>query len=127
MTHFTFDPKAPSIILRAVVEEEITRIVTLILDTGSSFTHLPWRVLQAIGYDPGTSKERVRVVTPSGGEIPPKVKVKRIRALGESLEDVEVLCHDLPPEAKVDGLLGLNFLRNFNIAIRFKEGVIEID
>jgi len=84
-------------------------------------------VLQAIGYDPGTSKERVKVVTPSGVEIPPKVKVKRIRALGKSLEDVEVLCHDLPPEAKVDGLLGLNFLRNSNIGIRFKEGVIEID
>ncbi|MBW1717302.1 MAG: hypothetical protein JRJ77_16020 [Deltaproteobacteria bacterium] len=42
-------------------------------------------------------------------------------------EDVEVLCHDLPSEAKVDGLLGLNFLRNFNIAIMFKEDVIEID
>ena len=127
MTHFTFDPKASSIIVRAVVEGEIARIVTLILDTGSSFTHLPWRVLQAIGYDPGTSKERVKVVTPSGVELPPKVKVKRIRALGKSVEDVEVLCHDLPPEAKVDGLLGLNFLRNFNIAIRFKDGVIEID
>jgi len=127
MTHFTFDPKAPTIILRAVVEGEIARVVSLILDTGSSFTHLPWRVLQAIGYDPGTSKEKVKVVTPSGVEFPPRVKVKRIRALGKSVEKVDVLCHDLPPEAKVDGLLGLNFLRNFNIAIRFKEGVIEID
>lgn len=127
MKHFTFDPKASSIILRAVVEGEIARLVSLILDTGSSFTHLPWRVIQAIGYDPGTSKEKVKVVTPSGVEFPPKVKVKRIRALGKSIENVEVLCHDLPPEAKVDGLLGLNFLRNFNIAIRFKEGVIEID
>ena len=127
MTHFTFDAKASSIILRAVVEGEIARVVSLILDTGSSFTHLPWRLLQAIGYDPGTSKEKVKVVTPSGVEFPPKVKVKRIRALGKSIENVEVLCHDLPPEAKVDGLLGLNFLRNFNIAIRFKEGIIEID
>ena len=127
MTHFTFDPKASSIIIRAIVEGEIARVVSLILDTGSSFTHLPWRVLRAIGYDPGTSKEKIKVVTPSGVEFPPKVEVKRIRALGKSVEDVEVLCHDLPPEAKVDGLLGLNFLRNFNIAIRFKEGVIEID
>ncbi len=55
------------------------------------------------------------------------MKVEGIRALGKSVEDVEVLCHDLPPEARVDGLLGLNFLRHFNIAIRLKEGVIEID
>ena len=84
-------------------------------------------MLQAVGYDPGTSKESVKVVTSSGVEIPHKVTVKRIRALGKSVEDVEVLCHDLPPEAKVDGLLGLNFLRNFNIAIRFKDGVIDIE
>jgi len=71
MTHFIFDPKASSIILRAVVEGEIARVVSLILDTGSSFTHLPWRVLQAIGYDPGTSKEKVKVVTPSGVEFEP--------------------------------------------------------
>jgi len=127
MIHFAFDPKASSIIVRAVVEGEIARVVTLILDTGSSFTYLPWRVLEAIGYDPGTSKEKIKVVTPSGVEIPAKVKVKRIRALGRSIEDIDVLCHDLPPEAKVDGLLGLNFLRNFNISIRFKEGIIEID
>ena len=74
----------------------------------------------------GLQKRGLRV-TPGGVELAPKVKVKRIRALGKSVEDVEVLCHDLPPEAKVDGLLGLNFLRNFNIAIMFKEGVIEID
>jgi aspartyl protease family protein len=127
MAHFTFDPKGSSIVLRAVVEGEIARVVSLILDTGFSFTHLPWRVLQAIGYDPGISREKVKVVTPSGVEFPPKVKVKRIRALGKSVKDVDVLCHDLPPEAKVDGLLSLNFLRNFNIAIRFKEGVIVLD
>lgn len=127
MTQFTFNPKASSIILRAIEDGDVARVVSLILDTGSSFTHLPWRVLQAIGYDPWTSKEKVKVVTPGGVEFPPNVKVKRIRALGKSVEDVEVLCHDLPPEAKIDGLLGLNFLRNFNIAIRFREGIIEID
>jgi aspartyl protease family protein len=127
MTEFKFDPKASSIILRAVVEGDVARIVTVILDTGSSFTHLPWRILEAVGYDPGTSKESEKVVTPTGVEIPPKVKVKRIQALGKTAEDVEVLCHDLPPEAKVDGLLGLNFLRNFNISIKFRDGVIQMD
>jgi aspartyl protease family protein len=127
MARFSFNPKASSIVLRAVIEGEISRIVTMILDTGASYTHLPGRILQAIGYDPGISKERVKVVTSSGVEISPMIKVKRVRALGKFVENLEVLCHDLPSEAKVDGLLGLNFLRNFDISIKFKEGVIEIN
>jgi hypothetical protein len=67
------------------------------------------------------------VVTSSGVEVPPLAKVKRLHALGKSVDNLEVLCHDLPPEAKVDGLLGLNFIRHFNIAIRFRDGVIEIE
>lgn len=47
--------------------------------------------------------------------------------MGKSVDNLEVLCHDLPPEAKVDGLLGLNFIRHFNIAIRFRDGVIDIE
>lgn len=127
MARFSFNPQASSIALRAVVEGKVTRIVTLILDTGASYTQLPWRILRAIGSDPRPGTGVIRVVTTSGVEVPPLSRVKRIHALGKSVGNLEVLCHDLPPEARVDGLLGLNFLRHFNVAIRFKEGVIEIE
>ena len=127
MARFSFDPQASSIALRAIVEGNVPRIVTLILDTGASYTQLPWRVLHAIGSDPKPGAGIIKVVTSSGVELPPLAKVKKLHALGKSVDDLELLCHDLPPEAKVDGLLGLNFLRRFNIAIRFKDGIIEID
>jgi len=127
MARFSFNPQASSIALRAIVEGSVPRIVTLILDTGASYTQLPWRVLRAIGSDPKPGAGIIRVVTSSGVEVPPLAKVKKLHALGKSVDDLEVLCHDLPPEAKVDGLLGLNFLRHFNIAIRFKDGIIEIE
>lgn len=127
MARFSFNPQASSIALRAIVEGNVPRIVTLILDTGASYTQLPWRVLHAIRSDPGPDASTVRVVTTSGVEVPPLARVKRLSAMGKSVDNLEVLCHDLPPEARVDGLLGLNFLRHFNISIRFREGAIEIE
>lgn len=127
MTRFSFNPQASSIALKAVVEGKVARIVTLILDTGATYTQLPWRILHAIGSDPKRDARSIRVVTTSGVEVPPLARVERLHALGRSVENLEVLCHDLPPEARVDGLLGLNFLRHFNVAIRFREGLIEIE
>ena len=127
MARLSFNPRASSIALRAIVEGNVPRIVTLILDTGASYTQLPWRVLHAIGSDPKPNARVVRVVTSSGVEVPLLSKVKRFHALGKSIENLQVLCHDLPPEARVDGLLGLNFLRRFNVSLRFKEGFIEVD
>ena len=127
MARFLFNPQGPSIALRAVVDGKVSRIVTLILDTGASYTQLPWRILHAIGSDPKAGARVARVVTTSGVEVPSVARVKRLHALGKSVDNLEVLCHDLPPEARVDGLLGLNFLRNFNVSLRFKEGVVEIE
>jgi aspartyl protease family protein len=127
MKKFRFDPETLSIIVGGVVEGDIGEAnVTLVLDTGASFTHLPWRVVEAVGYDPATTRKRINIVTGSGVETAPKLKVKRLRALGVEMENIEIVCHDLPPEARVDGLLGLNFLRNFDIHIQFKQGIIEI-
>jgi hypothetical protein len=40
-------------------------------------------------------------------------------------EQIDVLCHDLPEESNLDGILGLNFLRKFDINLRFSKGIIE--
>ncbi|MBI4162178.1 MAG: hypothetical protein HY513_00715 [Candidatus Aenigmarchaeota archaeon] len=34
---------------------------------------------------------------------------------------------EIPPKSYIDGLLGLSFLRNFNINMNFKEGALEIE
>jgi hypothetical protein len=49
-----------------------------------------------------------------------------VEALGKSVTSLEVLCHTLPPTSRVDGLLGLNFLRQFNVSLNFKRGYITI-
>jgi len=38
---------------------------------------------------------------------------------------IRIICHTLPPTARVDGLLGLDFFRNTRLNIDFISGKIE--
>ena len=58
-------------------------------------------------------------------EYAPIITVTNFTALGEGMERLDVICHGLPEDAKVDGLIGMNFLRNFDLSVRFSEGIIE--
>jgi hypothetical protein len=46
--------------------------------------------------------------------------VQRLEALGKSINDFPILSHTLPPTSQVDGLLGLDFFRGFQIS-RFSQ------
>ncbi len=45
------------------------------------------------------------------------LRVASVSVLGEEVRDLRVLCHALPPNLKIEGILGLNFLKHFNIVI----------
>jgi len=114
-------------LVRAAVRHgEDVRIVKLIVDTGAAMTMLSWEILEGLGYDPAGTKERVRLVTVSGFERVPRISVESSHCLGKELRGFPVICHDLPFNRYVDGLLGMDFLRRFDIAIRPRRGVIEI-
>lgn len=53
------------------------------------------------------------------------IEIKALTAIGQTIENIEVMCHDLPLEAYVEGVLGLNFLMNFDLNISFRNGTIE--
>lgn len=79
-----------------------------------------------MGYKPEISKEKVTLITASGVETAPIIEVKRIRFLGEDMNNVKVVCHDLPPKSYVVGLLGCSFLKYFKITIDYLKGVLEV-
>jgi hypothetical protein len=56
----------------------------------------------------------------------PCTKVRSATAIGQKVTRLDVLCHDLPAESGVDGLLGINFLRHFKLTIRFRKGIIDL-
>jgi hypothetical protein len=40
---------------------------------------------------------------------------------------VQCIVHDLPEASRIDGLLGLSFLRWFKVCLDFKNGVLKIE
>ena len=126
MSKTSFNPKFPIIIVEGTIKKDAERTLRLALDTGCSRTIISFETAEAIGCDPGGSHSRSRIITGSGIEIVPLVSLKSIKALGKTIKNIEVACHNLPEEGFVDGLLGLDFLKNFKLAIDFKKGIISL-
>ena len=103
-----------------------TKVLTLLVDTGSTYTIIPAEVLEAVGASPATSKEHVRIVTGSGILLVPRVQIKAFQALGQKLESFFVIAHTLPSAGPIDGLLGMDFLRKFSCRLDLAQGAMEI-
>ncbi|MEK6826487.1 MAG: retropepsin-like aspartic protease [Nanoarchaeota archaeon] len=97
------------------------------LDTGATFVMIPLEIAETLGLHPELSQEKTEMITASGVEKVPIVTLKLVRFAGKEVTNVKAIVHDLPQKSYVDGLLGLSFLRNFNISINFKEGFIELN
>ena len=129
MGRVSFNPTGESILLRLQiggVDPATFRNVTVALDTGATLTIIPSQVLIALGYDLLNAKERVQLIAASGTEFAKRITVRRLTAIGETIENIDVLCHDLPGNSPIKGLLGLNFLRHFDVNISFSTGTIEL-
>ena len=82
--------------------------------------------LKDIGYDPAGCPDRIPMITANGSIEVPLLKIEQIIWGNIELSDVPVICHKIPELANVDGLLGLSFLQHFEIALNFKQGILEI-
>lgn len=97
------------------------------LDTAASTTLVVPGILDALGYSPLTGEEATSVVSVVAVEPGYLRRVSRFRALGFEHVNFQVNASDLHEDAGIDGLLGLNFLHEYNYEIRSKEGVIRIE
>lgn len=102
-------------------------VLRLALDTGATYSLVSFDLLKLLGYEPGSVGPRVRITTASGVENVPQVIIERIEVLGHERRQFPVLCHNLPPSANLDGLLGLDFMRGQRLVIDFRSGSLEVD
>jgi hypothetical protein len=122
-----FQPLSGLILVEAEVSGPSGKVsATLVLDTGATTTTLNVRVLRSIGYDPDAATDLVRMTTGSAVEMASRLMVNRLSALGRHAIGLRVLAHDLPTQAAVDGLLGLDFFRGFLLTIDFRAGLLDL-
>lgn len=124
---YGFDPSQGLIIVPVRLFGPVgDMIVRLALDTGATSTLINSEIMVLLGYDPTASPDRIQVTTGSRVEFCPRVTMERLEALGRSVNDFPILSHTLPPTSHVDGLLGLDFFRGFQISIDFRNGTITV-
>lgn len=125
---YRIDPDAPIIVLSITLEGEgIEKKIDMALDTGATYTMIPWEIAEILGYNPGASKERIPLITASGVERAPLITLKTISVLGKDADNVQTVVHNLPEKSYVDGLLGLSFLRRFRLSLDFRTGILELE
>ena len=101
--------------------------LNLALDTGATDTVINTKRLSWAGFDVSNSHSHAKVIMGSDVVEAPLVDVARIEALGKVRTNFPVLAHSLPAGATVDGVLGLDFLRNQTLLVDFKTGRLDLN
>ena len=102
-------------------------IVELALDTGATATVINRDALQYAGLNLDEDGSPAEITTGSGIEAVLEVRLDSIHALGKVETDFSILCHNLPPSATVDGVLGLDFLRGQRLVVDFRAGQLALE
>jgi hypothetical protein len=123
-----FDPTDSLIIVRAWLWGPRGKAkLALALDTAATHTHIVPDVVDELGYSPRQGEGVTTVHSAIGEEPGYLLRVLRFQSLGFSTTDFRIHVHDLGEGVGVDGLLGLTFLRQFNLEIRPAEGRLLVD
>ena len=105
---------------------EDSLFLKLAVDTGASITMIPIEAALSLGIEPSKSHRHFEITTASGTIHAPVIKIPSFQFLGTTLKNLDVVCHNLPPESAVEGLLGLNFLKSAKVIIDFSRNIIEV-
>jgi len=120
----TFDPDEDLIHLSArIIGPFGSANARLAFDTGATITMIGKGILEALGYDIKTADE-ISIITGSRIETVKELIVLEIHAIDRAVKNMTVICHDLPEESGLDGLLGLNFLRHFDTEINYSNNTL---
>jgi predicted aspartyl protease len=124
-TPFVTDGDA--IIVRAIMTgPRGTKLGRFVLDTGSAVTTVVPEIVESIGYGPRDGFKRTRVQTAIGEESGHALRVAEFAVLGFTMPKFPVNVFDLGHE-DIDGLLGMNFLSEFNYEVRSAEQRILVE
>ncbi len=125
MKKFKLDTTEGIILCKAKLTHKKQSIfIKLAVDTGASFVMISAE--SAIGIDPSKSMRHIEITTANGVVFVPVVKIPSFKCFGIELKNIEAVCHNLPPESCVEGLLGLNFLKRAKVILDFSKNIIEV-
>ena len=124
---FSFDKTKSLIRVLAFVHgpNEVCRAI-MALDTGATRTCLSPEILDQSGNDIASATEFANLTTANGSVSVPSIPVFAFRCLGHTKAGFQVHALKFPASTGIEGLLGLDFLRDRDLRIDFRNGTLEL-
>ncbi len=127
MSQINFDPLAPILLFQCRIEYLSVLALSMALDTGASSIIIPEKAASKIGFDLDEIGKKTTFSDASTSHFVPVVTLKSFSLADARVEDIEVLCYTIPEEHGIDGVIGLNFLRHFKVALDFQSGTLTLE
>ena len=109
------------------VDRKYARSFNLILDTGATISGISEDVALQLGYDPSKPLRCTDIDTAGGIERDtPIIKVSMINIDGMKIECCEILCSEKFDGIYTHGVIGLDFLTQYNLCINFDKNSMRI-
>lgn len=124
---FGFDLSAPVIYVTALVSgPHAVVLARLILDTGATHTCLSPLTLTSLGYEMSNAPKNSTMLTGNGTIQVAQIEVRSLVTLGQVRDKFVIFAQSLPPSARANGVLGLDFLRGQRLTLDFRVGELEL-
>jgi predicted aspartyl protease len=117
------------LLLRAAVggrDNRGVQALNFLVDTGSSYTTLPVKVVEDLGFDIQNPLRNIRITAGSSIIEAPVVAVSWFSCLGERIENFPIVAYTLPRGTFWQGILGMDFLISCQAVIAVGEAQIRI-
>ncbi len=115
------------ILITALLESDDVAVLRLALDTGANFTVLTPQVFENMSQNVPPALETYPLATANGLVSAALVEIESLSALGISRSNFRVAVHALPDVFDIDGVMGLDFLRDKRLTLDFRAGEIELN
>jgi len=127
MTTLRFNPRLNLIVLNVGLKYQVRHTVRMALDTASTFSALAPDAATRIGFDLSQAEGQQTIATASQTLTVPQITVPAVTLGTETIRDLLFLVMPLPLPLGVKGLLGLNFMRYFKVALDFEQGLLSLE
>jgi clan AA aspartic protease (TIGR02281 family) len=96
----------------------------MLVDTGAALTLLSQQAAEEMGLDLSRAVRQEHIASIHRTVPVPVLLLESLQVGAHRVSDMEVVVLPLPPELRIDGLLGINFLERFRPTFEFDRGTL---
>ena len=120
-----FEKQGQVVIVEAMLNKKTA--AKFIVDTGASYTMISSATAKELAIETGQNGRTVPFQTANGLIQAPLISLESITVGGMEVNNLTAAIHDILPDSKIAGLLGLNFLSNFRMDIDTQKGLLNLE